>query len=103
MGVGEDGLNEDLELARDYIENGCTKEDAVKLLQVLEQRRAVLSLEVTKTEEAIEKLSKLRVEGDKSVVQQAMEAAMGVFAPSQDDYPALDKPTGYTMDKPKKK
>lgn len=102
MGLGEDGLTEDLNLAQSYVTKGCTKEEASKLLQALEQRRAILSLEVTKVEEVMEELTQ-SLGKDQSVLQQAMEAAMGIFSPSNDDYPSLESPTGYSMDKPKKK
>lgn len=98
MGIGEDGLQEDLHLAREYIEKGGTVDDVKNMLTRLEQRRAILALQVTTIEDVMAVLIKNNLRGDRSLVAEAMEAALGIFSKSEDDYPSTGTPSGYTMD-----
>lgn len=102
MGIGEDGLKEDLDAAREIIDNGASTAHAQDMMSKLERRRAVLSLEVTKIEDIIEELTDNVKLGDKSILEKTVEAALGLFANSEDKYPGLQNPSGYTMDKYKK-
>lgn len=102
MGVGEDGLKEDLDFARGCIEEGCAVDAVQSVLTRLEQRRAVLSLEVSQIEEVMATLAKENLGGNRSLVAEAMEAAVAIFAKSEDNYPATGNPQGYTMDPLKK-
>jgi len=102
MGLGEDGLKEDMDSARAIIENGASTGQVQDMMTNLERRRAVLSLEVTQIEDIIEELAQNVKLEDKSILEKTMEVALGMFAPSEDKYPGLQNPTGYTMDKYKK-
>lgn len=102
MGVGEDGLREDLEDARGIIDNGASVAQSQDMMSKLERRRAVLALEVTQIEDIIEELAESVKLGDKSILEKTMEAALGMFTKPEDKYPELPKPSGYTMDKYKK-
>lgn len=98
MGVGEDGLQEDLDFARGCITEGCSVDAVQEVLTRLEQRRAVLALEVTKIEEVMATLARENLDGDRSLVEQAMEAAVSIFSKADDNYPSATPAAGYTMD-----
>ncbi len=102
MGVGEDGLQEDLDFARGCIEGGCEIDAVQNVLTRLEQRRAVLALEVSTIEEVMATLAKENLGGDRSLVAEAMEAAVRIFSKVEDNYPSTSPPSGYTMDPLKK-
>lgn len=102
MGLGEDGLAQDLKNAQEMISKGSTVEEAKEMMTKLEYRRAILAYEVTKIEDTLETLTKSLHSNDKTVLEQAMEAALNMFKPSEDNYPYTSNPSGYTMDKPKK-
>lgn len=98
MGLGEDGLEEDLDFARGCIEGGCAVDAVQGVLTRLEQRRAVLALELTQIEEVMATLARENLGGDRSLVAQAMEAAVRIFSKVEDNYPKTGNPSGYTMD-----
>lgn len=87
MGVGEDGLGEDLEFAQNCIDEGCSVESVQDVLTRLERRRAVLTLEVEKIEDIMAILAKENLGGDRSLIGDAMAAAVSIFAKTNDDYP----------------
>lgn len=103
MGVGEDGLQDDLDFAKNCIDEGCSVDAVQGVLTRLEQRRAVLALEVSQIEDIMAILARENLGGDRGLISDAMEAAMSIFAKASDNYPAVENPAGYTMDKPKKK
>lgn len=57
MGLGEDGLAEDIEAARSCIDEGCEVDAVQDILTRLEERRAVLQLEVTQIKDVMETLA----------------------------------------------
>lgn len=103
MGLGEDGLAEDIAVARDCIEDGCSVDAVQDVLTRLEERRAVLSLEVTQIKEVMETLARANIGGDRNLVADAVEAALGIFAKTDDNYPMTGDAMGYTGEKPKRK
>lgn len=102
MGLGEDGLSEDLDFAQGCIEDGCSVDAVQEVLTRLEQRRAVLALEVSKIEEVMATLARENLAGDRNLVGEAMEAAVRIFSKVEDNYPSTSPPSGYTMDPLKK-
>lgn len=102
MGLGEDGLKEDLDFAQGCIEEGCSIDAVQQVLTRLEQRRAVLALEVSNIEEVMATLARENLGGDRNLVSEAMEAAVRIFSKVDDNYPATSHPSGYTMDPLKK-
>lgn len=102
MGIGEDGLAEDLDFAQNCIAEGCSVDAVQDVLTRLEQRRAVLALEVANIEEVMATLARENLGGDRSLVEQAMEAAISIFSKADDNYPKATPASGYTMDKIKK-
>ncbi len=102
MGLGEDGLAEDLTTAQDMIQKGSTVEEVKEMITKLEYRRAILAHEVTDIEDIIDSLTKSIHTNDKSLLEQTMEAALSMFSPNDDNYPSTGIPSGYSMDKPKK-
>eukprot|EP00172_Hildenbrandia_rubra_P004199 Plantae.Rhodophyta-Hildenbrandia_rubra.ctg8044.p2 GENE.Plantae.Rhodophyta-Hildenbrandia_rubra.ctg8044~~Plantae.Rhodophyta-Hildenbrandia_rubra.ctg8044.p2 ORF type:complete len:149 (-),score=31.86 Plantae.Rhodophyta-Hildenbrandia_rubra.ctg8044:781-1227(-) len=103
MGIGEDGLEEDLDAARQCIDGGCEIDAVQKILTRLEQRRAVLALEVDQINEVMAILAKENLGGDRNLVAQAMEAALRIFSKTDDNFPKVGGPSPWTLDKPKKK
>ncbi len=102
MGIGEDGLQEDLDFAQKCIETGCEVDAVQQVLTRLEQRRAVLALEVSQIEEVMATLARENLGGDRSLVEEAMVAALRIFSKPEDNYPKASPPAGYTMDPLKK-
>lgn len=102
MGVGEDGLQDDIDFAKNCIAEGCSVDAVQGVLTRLEQRRAVLALEVSQIEDIMAILARENLGGDRGLISDAMEAAMSIFAKAADDYPAVSNPSGYTMDPLKK-
>lgn len=98
MGVGEDGLQEDLDFARNCIEGGCEIDAVQGVLTRLEQRRAVLALEVSQIEEIMSVLARENLGGDRSLIAEAMEAAISIFSKTSDNYPKTGVPSPYSMD-----
>lgn len=103
MGLGEDGLKEDLDFAQQCIDEGCSIDAVQDVLTRLERRRAVLALEVTQIEEIMAILAKENLGGDRNLVAQAMEAAVSIFSKANDDYPGVGQTTNpWTLDPLKK-
>ena len=103
MGLGEDGLKEDLDVAQGCIDEGCTVDAVQEVLTRLERRRAVLALEVSTIEEIMAVLAKENLGGDRSLVAEAMAAAVSIFATTNDDYPSVGTQTNaWTLDPLKK-
>lgn len=99
MGVGEDGLDDDLSFARDCIDGGCSVESVQDVLTRLERRRAVLALEVSKIEDVMAILAKENLGGDRGLIADAMAAAVSIFATTNDDYPNVGESTNaWTLD-----
>lgn len=99
MGIGEDGLDDDLNFARDCIDGGCTIESVQDVLTRLERRRGFLALEVSKIEEVMAVLAKENLGGDRSLIADAMAAAVSIFAKTNDDYPNVGEVTNaWTLD-----
>lgn len=103
MGLGEDGLKEDMEFAQGCIEEGCTVDAVQDVLTRLERRRGVLALELSQIEEVMAVLAKENLGGDRSLVAEAMAAAVSIFAKTDDDYPSVGSNTNpWTLDPIKK-
>lgn len=103
MGLGEDGLSEDLEFAQNCIDEGCSVDAVQDVLTRLERRRGVLALEITKIEEIMGILAKENLGGDRNLVAAAMEAAVSIFSKAEDDYPGVGSSTNpWTLDPLKK-
>lgn len=103
MGLGEDGLIEDMEFAQGCIDEGCSVESVQDVLTRLERRRGVLALELTQIEEVMAVLARENLGGDRSLVAAAMEAAVSIFSKADDDYPAVGNSTNaWTLDPLKK-
>ncbi|PXF43976.1 hypothetical protein BWQ96_06286 [Gracilariopsis chorda] len=103
MGLGEDGLKEDLDFAQQCIDEGCSIDAVQDVLTRLERRRAVLALEVTQIEEIMAVLAKENLGGDRNLIAQAMEAAVSIFSKANDDYPGVGQATNpWTLDPLKK-
>lgn len=103
MGIGEDGLEEDLKFAQGCIEEGCPVDAVQDLLTRLERRRAVLSLELSKIEEIMGVLARENLGGDRGLIAQAMEAAVSIFSKANDDYPNVGENVNpWTLDPLKK-
>jgi hypothetical protein len=104
MGLGEDGLADDINFAQQCIEEGCSVDAVQDVLTRLEQRRAVLALELSQVNEVMSTLARENLGGDRNLVAQAMEAAVRIFSKVDDDYPTTGGiPSPWTMDKPKRK
>lgn len=103
MGLGEDGLADDLSFAQQCIEEGCEVDAVQDVLTRLEQRRAILSLELGQINEIMSVLARENLGGDRNLVEQAMEAAVSIFSKTDDDYPSTGMPSPWTLDKPKRK
>lgn len=80
MGLGEDGLNEDLQFARNCIDEGCEVDAVQGVLTRLERRRAVLALERTHIEDIMAVLKKQNAGADQGVISDAMAAASRIMA-----------------------
>jgi len=80
MGLGEDGLVEDLEFAQNCIEGGCEVDAVQGVMTRLERRRAVLALERTQIEDIMAILKKQNAGADQGVIAEAMEAASRIFS-----------------------
>lgn len=93
MGLGEDGLKEDLEVAQSCIDEGCSVDAVQEILTRLERRRGVLALELTRVEEVMAVLARENLGGDRNLVAQAMEAAVSIFSKTDDDYPGVGSAT----------
>lgn len=104
MGLGEDGLEDDLAFARNCIEDGCSVDAVQDILTRLERRRGVLSLELSRIEEIMSVLAKENLGGDRGLIADAMEAAISIFSKANDDYPGVgDAATNpWTLDPLKK-
>lgn len=103
MGIGEEGLEDDLKFAQNCIEEGCAVDAVQDVLTRLERRRAVLALEITKIEEVMGILAKENLRGDRNLVAAAMEAAVSIFSKADDDYPGVGSSTNpWTLDPLKK-
>lgn len=103
MGLGEDGLDEDLAFARNCIDEGCSIDSVQDVLTRLERRRAVLALEVSKIEDIMSILAKENLGGDRNLIADAMEAAISIFSRANDDYPGVgDSTNAWTLDPLKK-
>lgn len=103
MGLGEDGLKEDLEFAQSCVEGGCAIDAVQDVLTRLERRRAVLALEVSQIEDIMAVLAKENLGGDRNLVAEAMAAAVSIFAKTNDDYPGVGSTTNaWTLDPIKK-
>lgn len=103
MGLGEDGLREDIDFAKGCIDEGCSVDAVQGVLTRLERRRAVLALEVTQIEEVMGVLARENLGGDRNLVAAAMEAAVSIFAKADDDYPGVGNTTNaWTLDPIKK-
>lgn len=103
MGVGEDGLQEDMQFAQNCIDEGCSVDAVQDVLTRLERRRAVLALEVSQIEEIMAVLAKENLGGDRNLIADAMAAAVSIFAKANDDYPAVGSTTNaWTLDPLKK-
>lgn len=99
MGLGEDGLQEDMSFAKNCIEEGCAIDAVQDVLTRLERRRAVLALEITQIEDVMAILAKENLGGDRSLVSAAMEAAVSIFSKANDDYPGVGTATNaWTLD-----
>eukprot|EP00177_Eucheuma_denticulatum_P005494 GFKZ01009989.1.p1 GENE.GFKZ01009989.1~~GFKZ01009989.1.p1 ORF type:complete len:148 (+),score=20.18 GFKZ01009989.1:438-881(+) len=99
MGLGEDGLKEDLDFAQNCIDEGCSVDAVQDVLTRLERRRAVLAFELTKIEDVMGVLARENLGGDRNLVAQAMEAAISIFSKTNDDYPAVgDVTNAWTLD-----
>lgn len=98
MGLGEDGLREDLDFAKGCIEGGCSIESVQSVLTRLEQRRAVLALEVSNIEGVMAVLAKENLGGDRGLVADAMRAAVSIFSRTDDDYPKTGNLNAWTLD-----
>ena len=96
-------MKEDLDAARQCIDGGCEIDAVQRILTRLEQRRAVLSLEVDQINEVMAVLAKENLGGDRDLVAQAMDAALRIFSKSEDNFPKVGTPSPWTLDKPKKK
>ncbi|GAB0493073.1 hypothetical protein MMPV_004345 [Pyropia vietnamensis] len=103
MALGEDGLAEDLAAAKDCIEEGCEINAVQDILSRLDQRKTTLMREVTEINVVMAALAKANVGQDRSMVSEAMEAAVRIFSKVDDMYPKVGSPTPWTMDKQKKK
>lgn len=103
MGLGEDGLDEDLKAARECVEGGCAVDAVQDILTRLEQRRGVLALELTQINDVMSTLAKENLGGDRNLIAQAMEAAVRIFSKVEDNFPATGDPMSYTGEKPKRK
>lgn len=103
MGLGEDGLEDDLTFARNCIEEGCSVDAVQDILTRLERRRGVLALEVSKIEEIMSILAKENLGGNRGLIADAMEAAISIFSKPSDDYPGVgDAANPWTLDPLKK-
>lgn len=103
MGLGEDGLREDLDFAQNCIEEGCEIDAVQDVLTRLERRRAVLALEVTQIEKIMAILAKENLSGDRGLVAEAMAAAVSIFTKADDDYPGVGSATNpWSLDPLKK-
>lgn len=103
MGLGEDGLKEDLTFAKGCIDEGCSVDAVQGVLTRLERRRAVLALEVSQIEEVMGVLARENLGGDRNLVAAAMEAAVSIFAKADDDYPGVGNTTNaWSLDPIKK-
>lgn len=99
MGLGEDGLKEDLSFAQNCIDEGCAVDAVQDVLTRLERRRAVLALELTQIEEVMAILARENLGGDRSLVAEAMAAAVSIFTKADDDYPTVGSATNaWTLD-----
>lgn len=99
MGLGEDGLKEDMEFAKGCIDEGCSVDAVQDVLTRLERRRGVLALELTQIEEIMATLARENLGGDRNLIAAAMEAAVSIFSKANDDYPAVGKSTNaWTLD-----
>lgn len=103
MGLGEDGLEDDLSFAQNCIDGGCSVDAVQDVLTRLERRRAVLSLEVDKIEQVMATLAKENLGGDRNLIADAMAAAVSIFSKANDDYPTVgDATNAWTLDPLKK-
>lgn len=102
MGLGEDGLKEDIQFAQDCIEEGCSIDAVQDVLTRLERRRGVLALELTQIEDIMGILAKENLGGDRGLVAEAMAAAVSIFSKANDDYPAVGETNPWTLDPLKK-
>jgi hypothetical protein len=75
----------------------------VPVLTRLEERRAILSLEVSQIKEVMQTLARANLGGDRNLVADAVEAALGIFAKTDDNFPMTGQPMSYTGEKPKRK
>lgn len=99
MGLGEDGLKEDLDFAQNCIEEGCEVDAVQDVLTRLERRRAVLALELSQIEEVMAVLARENLSGDRGLVAEAMAAAVSIFSKADDNYPGIgDKTNAWTLD-----
>lgn len=103
MGLGEDGLNEDLDFAKNCLEEGCEVDAVQDVLTRLERRRAVLALELSEIERVMGDLVRSNEGNDRNLVAQAMAAAVSIFSKANDDYPSVGSSTNaWTLDPLKK-
>ncbi|CAN8067680.1 unnamed protein product [Agarophyton chilense] len=103
MGLGEDGLNEDLSFAQNCIDEGCSVDAVQDVLTRLERRRGVLALELSQVEEIMAVLAKENLGGDRNLISEAMAAAVSIFSKANDDYPNVGQTTNpWTLDPLKK-
>ncbi|OSX81217.1 hypothetical protein BU14_0023s0022 [Porphyra umbilicalis] len=103
MGLGEDGLAEDLSAAKDCIDEGCEINAVQDILSRLDSRKTTLMREVTEINVVMAALAKANVGNDRGMVSEAMEAAVRIFSKVDDMYPKVGSPSPWTMDKQKKK
>jgi len=80
MGLGEDGLLEDMKFAQNCIDEGCEVDAVQGVLTRLERRRAILALERTQIEDIMAVLKKENAGMDQGVIAEAMEAASRIFS-----------------------
>lgn len=73
------------------------------ILSRLDQRKTTLMREVTEINVVMAALAKANIGEDRSMVSDAMAAAVRIFSKVDDMYPKVGSPTPWTMDKQKKK
>merc|ERR1712216_114847 len=89
------GLNE---AAQQCLEEECSIEDVSSLLGELGERQSELQNELTEVTLLMGKLQALSGKGvEISELQSIIRAAFHNFEKTNDNYPALSEPTGYTM------
>jgi hypothetical protein len=102
MAAGDSSELNDLDIARKCYSGGCSTETVNDVIHRLETRRAVLQAEIDSINVVTNVLSKATGDTEHNVIADAVNAAIRIFSPDDDDFPLTGIPSPFTMDKPKK-